>query len=51
MDLANASAMAYLRTEDGIIADVRVALGSAAPRPVRSPSVEVELLNRPFSEH
>jgi len=50
MDLAKASAAAYLRIEDGRIADVRIALGSVAPRPVRSPSVEAELLNRPFSE-
>lgn len=50
MDLAKASAAAYLKIKDGIIVDAKIALGSVAPRPVRSLSAEKELVGRSATE-
>ncbi|MGB9725377.1 MAG: FAD binding domain-containing protein [Fervidicoccaceae archaeon] len=50
MDLAKASAAAYLEVEDGKVVDAKIALGAVAPRPVRSLSAEAELIGKPATE-
>ena len=47
-DLAKISAATALKVEDNKIAMVRIAIGSAAPTPVRTPKTEEALLGQPF---
>ena len=48
MDLAKISAATALKVEDRKIAMVRIAIGSAAPTPVRTPKTEEALIGQPF---
>jgi len=50
MDLAKVSAAAYLKVDGGTIEEARVALGAVAPKPIRAPSVEKELIGKPVTE-
>ena len=46
MDLAIASAATYVDVENGTINDVKIALGSVAPRPIRAKKCEAALIGR-----
>jgi len=46
-DLAIASAAVMIKLKDGILEDVKIALGSVAPTPVRAKSLEAALVGRP----
>ncbi len=48
MDLAKISAATALKVEDRKIVMVRIAIGSAAPTPVRTPKTEEALIGQPF---
>ncbi|MEM4740065.1 MAG: xanthine dehydrogenase family protein subunit M [Zestosphaera sp.] len=50
MDLAIASAATYVEVEDNMIKDVKIALGSVAPRPVRAKRCEAALIGRRVDE-
>jgi len=50
MDLAIASAATYVEVEDGVIKDVKIALGSVAPRPIRAIRCEAALIGRRVDE-
>jgi carbon-monoxide dehydrogenase medium subunit len=47
-DAAVASAAAFVRVDNGQLADVRLALGAVHDRPLRAASVESELTGKPF---
>ncbi len=49
LDIAKISASAYLERRGEQVAAARVAVGSAAPRPVRAGTVEAALEGKPFS--
>ncbi len=52
MEIAISSAAVVLKTEGGIIQEVRIALGGAGPTPVRARSAETYLTGRPvLAEH
>lgn len=50
MDIATVSCAALCRMEAGVIADCRLALGVAAPTPVRCRAAEAAITGKPFSE-
>jgi len=50
MDLAIASAATYVEVEDDVIKDVKIALGSVAPRPIRAIRCEAALIGRRVDE-
>ncbi len=50
MDLAKISAATAVRVEDGIIKWVRIAIGSAAPTPIRARKTEEALLGKQFTQ-
>ena len=50
MDLAIASASTYVEVEDGVVRDVKIALGSVAPRPIRARKCEAALIGRRADE-
>ena len=49
MDMAIASAAVVLKSDRGIIQEVRIALGGAGPTPIRASSAETYLTGRPAS--
>ncbi len=50
MDIATLSCAAMCRMKEGNVADFRLALGVAAPTPVRCWSAEASIIGKPFSE-
>ncbi|MEO3994050.1 MAG: FAD binding domain-containing protein, partial [Desulfurococcaceae archaeon TW002] len=51
MDLAIASAATYVEVEDNTIKDVKIALGSVAPHPIRARKCEAALIGRKVNEN
>ena len=50
MDIANISCALWLKSVDGAIADIRLAMGVAAPTPIRLPQSEQALLGLPLEQ-
>ncbi|MEM2005075.1 MAG: xanthine dehydrogenase family protein subunit M [Zestosphaera sp.] len=50
VDLAIASAATYVVVEDGVVSEIRVALGSVAPKPIRARGCEAMLKGRKIND-
>lgn len=50
LDIAKINSAVYLERDGGTISEVRVCMGSVAPTPVRTPSVEKVLKGKTFSD-